>query len=156
MSKVEALVIEMAGEDWMNDSAKKERVGYVLRMATHLLPPDAVALVSIADGWTVTDAFEALPKKDQDKIMSGPREARHSAVALGLLTVEEVMVCMAQTPQRVCMYRRRLDALNDAKPTVHLFPAEQFDGNFKFFGEVEIPPEMVERLARKLAEKASQ
>jgi len=153
MTKVEALVIEMAGEDWMNHPAKKERVGYVLRVATHLMPPDAIALVSIADRWKPTDAFNTLSEADQKKIMDGPREARADATSLGLLTVDEVMVCWAQTPSRVCSYQRTLDELEDSKPLVQFGPMELFDGNFKLFGEVEIPPGMVEHLARTMAEK---
>jgi len=153
MTKVEALVIQMAGEDWLNDPERQAQVGYVLRVATCLMPPDAIAVVSVADAWQLTDAFNALPKKDQNKILNGPREARNSAIALGLLTVEEVLVCMAQTPSRACRYQRRLDELNDAKPTVDFGEMAQLHGRFKFFEEVEIPPEMVEHLARTMAEK---
>jgi len=153
MTKIEALVIELAGEDWMNDSAKKERVGYVLRIATHLMPPDAVALVSIADRWKPTDAFNALSEADQKKIMDGPRASRADAASLGLLTVDEVMVCWAQTPSRVCSYQRTLNELEDSQPLVQFGPMELFEGNFKLFGEVEIPPEAAEIFARRMAEK---
>jgi len=63
MTKVEALVIQMAGEDWLNDPERQAQVGYVLRVATCLMPPDAIAVVSVADAWQLTDAFNALPKR---------------------------------------------------------------------------------------------
>jgi len=137
MTKVEALIIEKCGEDWLNSSAKKHAVSDVLRIATKAMPPEAVVLVTIADRWKTTQAFESVPKTEREKILSGPREARQAATELGLLEAEEVMIAVAQTPKRVCFYTRQLSRLEDTKPQVETGDMATFEGAMKLYGEPE-------------------
>ena len=134
---LETLIIEKCGEDWLNSSAKKHAVSQIIRMGTKLLAPPGLCIVAIADRWKTTKAFDAVPKSEQKKILEGPCEARHAATALGLLEAEEVLIAVAQTPQRVCFYTRQLSELETTKPDVQTGDMATFDGTMKLYGEVD-------------------
>ena len=139
MDSIEALIIERLGEDWLNSGKAKDAAFQMLRVAVDLLPPDAFVFVCIANGFSPTAKFYALPKEKQAEILQAGHDRHHLAVKEGLFEVCDILAATAQTPERVCMYNRKLDRRTkdfaEEPPQSWCVPQEQFGGRMKMFGE---------------------
>jgi hypothetical protein len=132
MTKVEALIIEKLGEDWLNSGRKKDIGMGLMALATHYKPPDAIMFVTAANMFRQTAKFDKLSRAEQDKIIQAGHDRHHEGVKQGLFELVDSMVSVAQTPERVCNYM--LEMKRDAVPVVHFFDQSEFDGRLKMYG----------------------
>ncbi len=132
---VEALIEERLGEDWMNHGGKKDAAFRVLRIATGMLPPDAMVIGMAANMFQPTERLWALPRAEAMAILNAGHDRHHRAVAEGLMEVHDGLTCIAQTPERVCICSQRVEGRQFVnRPDVQLFAQAHFDGRLKFFG----------------------
>jgi hypothetical protein len=143
MRKVEKLIVELAGEGWLNSPARKERAFGILCAANALspVPPEAMVIVTVADQWVGNEAFAALPPEEQQRIYEeNPRNRLYFAP-------RDVVIATAQTPERLCMYWQRLQGtLLIGEPHADFFNQAEFSGNLKVYGDP--PPELLEALRK--------
>ena len=99
MSSIERIIARKLGKNWLDDDVAKDIAYGLLRMAILTLPPDAVIIVSGATGFEPTEAGLALPEEKQEEIRRGDL---HQAVRDGYAKPHNVLVAIAQTPERVC------------------------------------------------------
>jgi hypothetical protein len=137
MSQIEALIIKRLGEDWLNHGHTKDFGFKVLRTCIDMLPPDAVAFVTMCNGFSPTEKFHGLDPEEQRKLVDAGHKVHHQMVKDGLLTVCDVLSALAQTPERVCQYVQKLDEHGrlTGQPEVGFSPQENFDGRIKMFGK---------------------
>ena len=137
MDKIEALVIERLGENWLN-SGRTKNIGFqTLRIAVDLLPPDAVVIVTMCNGFSLTAKFWELTPAQQRELHNATHDRHHEAVKEGLMDVCDVLLATVQTPERVCMYQQNLDRRGEftGRPETKCFPQEGFDGRLKMYGK---------------------
>src|SRR5215467_9870824 len=103
MRKVEQTIIDLAGEDWLNDGRLKDRAFGILRLGNKLAPRDAMIFVTACNRFTSTPKLRALPQEEIDRLMKAGHKRHHEAVAEGLLELQDAFMAMAQTPERVCV-----------------------------------------------------
>jgi hypothetical protein len=143
MERVEQLIAERLGEDWLDHGRKKDRAFGLLRMAVDHIPvkPDAIVIVTAGDQFWPTGKFHALDPETQKKLAtnSTPAERRRHA-AEGLYTVRDVLQALAQSPERVCIRWQPVDERGRFidSPRTELFDQENFGGRIKMFGEDQI------------------
>jgi len=131
MKKVEALIVNKFGKEWLNDWAKKKSV---LRMVATLSgAPDAMVLVTSVNRFLPTPALEALPPDEKKAILVSSHERHHQAVKEGLLCIEDCLMANAQTPERVCL--ATLPTKPDSVVDYSFIPQSHFGGIMKFWGE---------------------
>jgi len=102
MRKVERTIIDLAGEDWLNHGALKDRAFGILRLATKVLKPDAVIFVTAINKFISTPKLHALPQEEIDRILDAGHDCHHKAAAEGLLELQDAFMANAQTAERVC------------------------------------------------------
>jgi hypothetical protein len=135
MSKVEALIIERLGEDWLNHGETKDAGFRVLRKAVDLMPPEAVVFVTATNAFKPTAKLQALTKAEQTKLLNGGHSRHHQAVKEGLLEIADSLTATVQTPERVCWYVQTVDhGWLVGKPEVRFASQAEFDGRLKMFG----------------------
>jgi len=136
MNRIEALIIERLGEEWLNAGRTKDIGFRILRMATEILPPDALVIVTAANRFKATDKMLALPEAQQLEILESNHDRHHRAVAEGLLTVCDCLHATAQSATRVCVYFQ--DYLPggefDGPPETRFRAQEDFGGRLKMYG----------------------
>lgn len=137
MTKIEALVVEKLGEDWLNDGAKKDFGFHIIRIATDLLPPDAVIFVTMSNMFVPTEKMMALPHEEQKRIAGQGHDAHHRAAHEGYFEIRDALVAVAQTPERVCIYHQFTEGAYHPveAPAANFFQQSQFGGRLKMFGE---------------------
>ena len=137
MTKVEKLIIEKCGQDWLNNGAAKDVAFGLLRIATTAIPPDALVFASVTNMFRPTEKFHALDQEAKDRLMHTGPDAHHRGVREGLFTRVDALVTLAQTPLRVCQYFQECSPRGVAvgPPDVHIGDQSQFDGRLKFFGK---------------------
>jgi len=138
MDKIEALVIERLGENWLNNGRTKDIGFAVLRQCIDTLPPDAVVVVTMCNGFSLTAKAQELSRAELMKLVNDSNHDRHhEAVKEGLMEVCDVLLATVQTRERVCMYQQRLDRRGEflGKPDTKCFPQEGFEGRLKMFGK---------------------
>jgi hypothetical protein len=135
MSKIEALIVERVGEDWLNNSRTKDIGFKMLRTAVDLLPPDALVFATMTNRFISTAKFHQLTREQQSKLLAAGHDRYHQAVKEGLLDICYALVVIVQTPERVCIYQQNMDRGQPVgKPETHFVPQEEFDGRMKMFG----------------------
>jgi hypothetical protein len=136
MAKVESVIIERLGENWLGDWQRKAAAFGVLRAATDMMPSDALVFVTAGNGFAATPKFWALPEEKQEALRAAGHERHHSAVAAGLLTVSDVLIAVAQTPERVCIYKQNVNELHQltGPPQTSFSFQHEFEGILKMFG----------------------
>jgi hypothetical protein len=136
MKMIEAEVVERLGEDWLNAGRTKDIGFRMLRLATKLLPPDAVIFGSVVNNFHPTAKLGELTLKQRSDLLGGGHDRQHEAVKEGYLTVCDALGVVAQTPKRVCLYRqdfdRRLEPVGDLETT--FWDQDGFDGRLKMYG----------------------
>jgi hypothetical protein len=139
MKKVEALIIQKLGKDWLNHGRTKDAGFHVMRVAVHVLPPDAVVFVTAANGFSATEKFEALPQAQQDELLEAGHDRHHQAVREGLLEIQDVLLAIAQSPERVCMYQQGIDRHGGlvGQPQARCCPQDDYDGRMKLYGAMD-------------------
>ncbi len=135
MNKIEALVVERLGENWLNSGRAKDMGFYVLRLAVDLLPPDAVVIATGANSFKATARLDALPKERHRALLNASHDEQHKAVAEGLLEVCDAILVMVQTPERICQYVQEIGPHGPVgNATAQFFPQEGFTGRLKMYG----------------------
>jgi hypothetical protein len=136
MDKVEKLIIERLGENWLNNGATKDLGFGLLRVCVDLMPPDAVVVVTICNGFSPTAKFHELTPEQKTEMINASHKRHHRAVEEGLLSVCDVLMAVAQTPERVVMCTRRVVRGEfDGQPEYRCAAQEEFGGRLKMFGE---------------------
>lgn len=136
MTRIEALIVERLGENWLNNGRAKD-IGFgVLRIAIDHLPPDAVIFATIVNRFTPTAAFRQLSHEQQTELLDSPHNRHHEAVREGLLEVCDALTATVQTPSRVCFYWQNFaHGQPVGKPETTFANQDQFDGRLKMFGK---------------------
>ena len=131
MRSVETLVIEKLGRGWLNDARAKDAGFWVLRKATEIHPPDAIAFAALASEMRPTEKMKALSPEEQRRLLES------NDMVDGFMVSQDVVYITAQTPLRVCtcvqkVYRHRyIDA-----PELKIGDMTKFSGRSKLFGPV--------------------
>lgn len=132
MTKIEATIIQMLGEEWMNSGARKD-IGFgIIRLATAILPPDALVFVTAANGFAPTAKFHALPLDQQKALIDAGHDRHHEAAKEGFFELHDIWAVVAQTAERVCLYEQANEP--DAKPHCRFCPQDEFGGRMKVYG----------------------
>src|SRR5947209_5590421 len=136
MTKVEQLVVARLGVDWLNSGGTKDIGFYVLRCAVELLPPDAVVIATVVNRFVPTARCRALPEGQQWELANSSHARQHEAVAEGLLTINDAIYAVVQTPTRVCQYVQDLNPRRrpTGQPEASFHAQEDFSGRLKMFG----------------------
>jgi hypothetical protein len=130
MRDLEKQIIRMAGEDWLNKGGAKDLVFDLMRHATSLTPPDAFAFASVANNFEPTALFERLPLEEKQRLATDGR------VKEGYFQPHDILAVTVQTPERVCLYKQRLQgALFIGEPDLFFGPQADFSGRMKMFGK---------------------
>ena len=109
----------------------------LLRLAVDLMPPDAFVFVSVGNEFRPTAKLLALGEAKLCEILDAGHDRHHRAVAEGLLTVQDVLQAIAQTPTKVCVRRQPCTSRGvslDDPPTTVIMPQESFKGRLKMYG----------------------
>lgn len=134
MQKIEALIVERLGEDWLNNGRKKD-IGFdMLRTATHILPPDAIVFVTAANRFESTAKLNALPDAQRIAMLNTNHDRHLQMVKEGLLEIHDGFSAIVQTPTRVCSYFQDFDRGEPVgKPITMFIPQADFDGRLKMY-----------------------
>ena len=135
MRKVEELVVEKLGEDWLNSGSTKD-IGFdMLRLMVTTLPPEAVVFCTAANAFKGTDKLAALPAAEQLALLRASHDRHHQAAKEGLLELHDTLIALAQTLTLVCQYVQEVDhGKFVGKPDTTFFPQEGFEGRLKLYG----------------------
>jgi hypothetical protein len=135
MADLETLVVERLGEDWLNHGATKDLGFLVFRTAVQLMPPDAFVFVTAGSAFKPTERFFQLPEAQQRELLDAGHDRHHQAVKDGILAINDALVAVAQTPERVCHYQQDLVGRGVfSKAQSFCAPQAEFDGRMKLFG----------------------
>ena len=137
MTKIEELIVQQLGENWLNSGRTKD-IGFgILRECVDLMPPDAMIIASVTNHFRPTEKFDQLTSEQKQELVHSAHDRHHEAVAQGLLTLCDALTVVVQTPERVCLYTQDFDRHRHpvGKPDTHCIPQEQFGGRMKMFGE---------------------
>jgi hypothetical protein len=136
MTKIEALILERLGEDWLNSGRTKD-IGFgLLRTCVNLIPPDALIFASVTNQFNPTEKFDQLTPAQKAEVLNGGHDRQHEAVAEGILSVHDVLTVLVQTPEKVCLYCQPLErGRPDGRAQCEVFPQTGFGGRMKMFGE---------------------
>lgn len=144
LRKIEKLVEEQCGVAWLNSGRAKDILFGVLCAGAKAIAPDAIVIVTAADKFVPTDAFEVLPDAEKDRLFrdNHPRDMPQ------YFQPHDILISLAQTPERVCLYHQRFDSkrfqfIGEAE--VKIGPQDGFDGRLKMYG-VEPPEEIIKGL----------
>ena len=99
------------------------------------MPCDAFVMVTAANEFRTTPAFNLLSKEEGLAILNAGHDRHHQAVKEGLLAMYHTLTAVAQTPQRVCLYIQRMNEYHgyQGPPKVEFYDQQEFDGWVKMF-----------------------
>jgi hypothetical protein len=132
MDRIEALIIERLGEDWLNHGSTKDLGFYVLRLAVNTMPPDAVVIVTGCVAFNPTGKFHKLPPAEQATLFNAGHDIHEKAVQDGLLRSCDILLATVQTPERVCLYQQEIT--QRVGPVTRFMNQTEFGGRLKMFG----------------------
>jgi hypothetical protein len=137
MRKIERTIIEMCGEDWLNNGAAKEAAFGVMRMGLSVIPQECIVFATVANDFEPTARFERLPKEEKHRIAKEPGNI-WDRVKAGYFEPHDALVVTVQTPQRVCVYKQRMlgASLFVGEPIVGCCDQVNFYGRQKMFGDL--------------------
>jgi len=148
MRKVEKLVEEKVGPDWLNFGGAKDIIFGILCLGANVIPPDAIVISTVINDYRRLPAFDALPPDEQKRVWDAPVWPPPPQY----FQAHDALMVVAQSPERVCTYSQKL--LGDlliGEPDILLFPQAEWNGRLKMYG-VEPPSEIVETFAKMQAE----
>lgn len=136
MERLERLLAEKLGERWVGDASVKEAAFDLIRMATGMLPPDAIVIATVVNRFVPTEKFhEEAFEKRQELAATGPSGWRQG-VEDGYFRMCTALHAVAQTPSRVCVYiQNDAEAREPGRPEVSFWAQDEFRGNLKMFGK---------------------
>jgi hypothetical protein len=138
MKALEKTAIEMYGKDWLNSGRAKQFIFGLLCATVGVMPPDAVVISTGINDYEVTPAFLALREDERRRIF----EERIARNYPQYFVPRRALMVTAQTPERVCLYRQRLqNGLLIGEPEIDFVPQSEFKGRLKVFG-ADPPPEI--------------
>lgn len=151
MRKLELEIEGKFGRGWLDSGKAKDIVSGLLCLATKACSPDAIVIVTGADKFEPTAAFDALTEDEQERVF----RSQHPRDMPQYFEPHDALVSVAQSPERVCVFTQRLRGdLLIGEPEVRFFPQAAFDGRLKIYG-VDPPAKMAEAFARASARSAS-
>lgn len=152
MAKIERLIRERLGEDWLNSGEKKDIAFGLMRTFIQIAPPDAFVFVTAINRFVPTPKLRALPHEEILRILDQGHEGHHQAVRNGLLELQDALAATAQTSERVCMYVQQVGwgGAFIGQPEVNIGPLEDFDGRMKMYGKATklTAPDFTEEMLR--------
>lgn len=136
MTKIEALINDRLGKDWLNHGQAKD-IGFgLIRKAIDLLPPEALVFACVINNFQPTAKFDALSREEQVKFTKRGHDAPHQGVKDGYLTICDALMACVQTAARVCMYKQNMERGRPiGKPEATFLEPAQFGGRMKMYGE---------------------
>jgi len=133
MKKLERTICELAGEQWLNDGAAKGAAFSIMREALTIKPQDGIGICTLVDDFQQTAAFDRLPPEEQHRAATEGNIWEH--VKAGLFEPHDALLSTIQTPERVCLFKQRLQgSLLIGQPDVHFLDQADFGGRMKMFG----------------------
>jgi hypothetical protein len=149
MKTLEKKAIENYGKDWLDSGRAKQFIFGLLCATAGVMPPDAVVISTGINDYEVTPAFLALREDERSRIFEG-RIARNYPQ---YFVPHRALMVTAQTPERVCLYRQRLqNGLLIGEPEIEFIPQSEFKGRLKVFGTAP-PPEIAKAFEDWLKER---
>jgi len=139
MQKVERMIAEKFGEEWLNNGAAKDAVFDGLALILPLRPPDALVFVTATNRFEPTEKYWTLSAAEKRAITSAGHDGHHQAVRDGYYTVEDSFTAVAQTSERVCVVTQFLDRdpLAANSHDTRFFDQRDFGGRLKMYGRGE-------------------
>lgn len=132
--RIEALVVEKLGVDWLNHGGKKDLGFELLRTAVQAMPPEGVIFVTATNRFIPTKKLLSRPVEEQDALHNSGHDKHHEAVKKGLMEMLDGLTAVAQTPERVCLCHVVI-ARTDLPPEVQFFDQDCFGGRLKMYGD---------------------
>jgi hypothetical protein len=133
---IESTVKEIAGAEWLNNSAMKAGVFEVLRAMTASTLQEAVAFASVVNQYMATAKLTALPHEEGDRVTAGLSCAE--LVAQGWMHPPfDAVMATVQTAELVCVFTQRYDRVERmflGEPTIGCMEQARYTGALKFFG----------------------
>lgn len=139
MRKVERLIEERLGEDWLNHGEAKDWGYGLIRLCMKLSPPDAVIFVMAVNKFTPTEKLLAASPEIKQEFIDGGHDRQHQGVKEGYFEVRDALCAISQSPETVCIVTQpllRYGVFTD-QPDIHTFRQAGFDGRMKMYGEGE-------------------
>jgi hypothetical protein len=149
MRDMERLLVELAGKAWANSGRAKDAIVATLCLGTksvRVAQPDAIVICTAGDKYYPTPAFDALPPDEKDRIF----EATHPRNMPQYFEPRDVLMVLAQSSERVCIYAQRIQMPGElllGEPEIIVTPQAAFNGRLKIYG-VEPTAEALEYLRR--------
>jgi len=135
MRAVERQIPQLIGDEWLNDSAAKKATFDVIRAVVLHLNPEATVFCTLSNSFKPTSKLLAQGHDEVMKVVSAGHDRHHLAVAEGLMTVEDALASLAQSPQRFCQVLQPIRGkLLIGPPQIHCFDQQDFSGLLKMYG----------------------
>lgn len=138
MDRVEKILADLLGEDWLDHGGKKDAAFMVLRKATEVFPqkPDAIIIVTASNMFKPTEKMQALPLEKQKKLINQGHDRHHKLAAEGYLKLIDSFTALVQTPERACISTQEVDGqFFVGQPDTRCLNQAEFGGRLKMFGE---------------------
>lgn len=137
MRLIEGMLAAKLGRAWLDSEGRKDKGFYMLRLATEVMQPEAVAISTATNMYRSTKKGTALFLRDGRKLdpRSNTPEGRRAMVEEGLLELIDSYTATVQTPQRVCMVCQPVDrGVFTGEAQTQFFDQDEFDGRGKMYG----------------------
>ena len=137
MRKIEDILKEKLGEDWLDHGPAKD-IGFgLLRqcLTKFPTPPDAFITVTASNMFKPTAKMLALPVAKQKKLHNQNHGEHHKLAAQGYYRIIDSLTALVQTPKRICVCTQEVDrGALVGNPDSHLMNNDDFGGRMKMFG----------------------
>jgi len=146
MRMIENQIEKRFGRNWLNNGPMKDAVYATLRLCFNTMPPEAVFLAFQVHNFKHTDKWEALSPEEQQPLVrriSKSHAEQWVMVKEGWLEPGDGIVCVGQTPLRVCMGMQALKGPGrqlDGQPHLEIWDQHEFSGRLKMFGDPNLKP----------------
>ena len=133
MTRIEAIFIATLGEDWLNDGRKKNAGFSTLREFCSIRLVPVIIFASATNQFKPTKKFDGLTRERQMAILGGGHDVHHKAALDGYLRIVDSIMCIAQTPERVCV--AVMPKAEEGKTEFSFSDQQNFGGRLKMFGK---------------------
>lgn len=132
--RIEALVIEKLGKEWLSSGAAKDFGFDLIRLSVKTMPPEAIVFVTATNQFIPTKKLLARPEEEQRALANSSHDRHHEGVKQGLYEILDGLTAVAQTPERVCMCSV-IVGRTDIPPDIRLIEQDDFGGRLKMYGD---------------------
>jgi hypothetical protein len=133
MTKVERVIIEILGEDWLNHGRAKDAGFGVMREAVGRSEVEAIVFGCVINNFTPTEKFRSLAPAAQDAILNDNHDRHWQEVKTGNFKVCDALLTTVQTPTRLCICKRNLEGSGEQR--FDFLDQAEFRGRMKLFGD---------------------